>query len=405
MRLPDLSCLSIDAFSDVSLSDEGVPYIDGLYSDEKVFRFLKYLINRFRREGAVLSNAAGVAFDEDLLLRMVTKQPITFPLVVSGLSDPVFVETWEQGLFRTGMNVFTNYLYQPGSTIKSAIRRGIVPGRLKLLLELLDGTITLPHSAQPMLILKEKLRCAAGMRSPGYIENVENLSQGYAGNITDGSEDIHRLISSVHPSMEFYNGRAVRNLYASGEAECCRGDEGKDGVFQVGAPPTSISYDMLGSIDTLAPAGPQEYVTLITFIEPPSGGVPNAGDTIYNTDRIYTSTNPNWSYFPEVCYVLRMNTSFRCTVQERFENYSDIAVLSSKRVGNTLLVKTATLPVVVIPANMPFVVDRVEVVRAHSNSRTGNPTPVVFATWDDSYVPPKRQKAAPSPDSVVIDLQ
>jgi hypothetical protein len=73
-------------------------------------------------------------------------------------------------------------------------------------------------------------------------------------------------------------------------------------------------------------------------------------------------------------------------------------------VGDTLRVNTATLPVVVIPANMSFVVDRAHVVPAHSESRTGNPTLVVFATWDDSYVPPKRQKAVPSPDSVVIDL-
>eukprot|EP00966_Prymnesium_polylepis_P281886 6513949-Prymnesium_polylepis.1 len=147
----NLSRLSIDAFSEVSLGDAEVPYIDGLYSDEKVFRFLKYLeIASGGRAG--LSNAAGVAFDEDLLLRMAAKPRITLPLVVAGKFDPVLTEL---------------YLDQPGtSTTKSAVRLRIVTERLKLLLERLEGTTSLPHSAQPLDLLKEKLRCAAGSVQP-----------------------------------------------------------------------------------------------------------------------------------------------------------------------------------------------------------------------------------------------
>eukprot|EP00966_Prymnesium_polylepis_P291810 6739667-Prymnesium_polylepis.1 len=184
------------------------------------------------------------------------------------------------------MDVIVNYLLDPENTIKSAILDGIVKERLKLLLELLEGTITLPHSKESIPLLKEKLRCAAGMRSPGYIENVNDLRQGYTGNIGDGSEQIHRVIRTVHPRMQFYNGKAVRKLYLSEKEKCCLGDEGMDGVFQVGFPIMPILEDVLGSIDTLGPEGNNgEYVTLITFIERPSARVPTVGDNIYNTNR------------------------------------------------------------------------------------------------------------------------
>ena len=388
-----LRSLPTSAFAYVHTEKTDVPSLGKQYDPVAMAGFVEYIVNRVKREGTQLYNAPGIAFNEGMVLGTVLRAKPTFPIVVTGTSDQAFRESWEDSIVRSGMGVFADYLRDSQNTVKDALRMGIVPERIKLMLEVLEGTITAPHADESIELLLQKMRCSTGMRLPAYIESEAEPWRGYEGNIDDGTASIHQLISQIHPSMGLFNAHAVRALYASHAPKCCLGDSGKSGDFVVGLPEMRIGEDFLGSIDTLRPDSDEEYITLITFLGKPTS-IPNVGGVIHNTDRVYTSTNPNWTHLNDFsCYVLKMQGAFRCTVQEKFAAYSDLFLISHEKDGDVVRVQTATLPVVVLPSNMIFTVTDVKYTDAHpfSKRESGEPMPVIFATWDRTYQPHKRK--------------
>lgn len=433
MPLPPLHTLSISAFAPraevpTNVDDRYLKLPDWRTPREKWrIDMLSFLVGRARVEGVKLDNASGVVFDEEMLFRqagyvhpfapvMCTPEKYRYFAEADYYADEGGVELYRKHLDESGVGALFRLLEDrgPDITVKQAIAYAEPrPARLKLLLELLEGRVTMPESQLPSNVLEQCLHAVSGMRDPPFVNSEANNKEGNATNT--GFEYVAMQARGRNVFMD--NGKVTRSFFSNPAIkECCKGNRGEELEFELGQPMGPYLDNDFGAKDVINVEDGKQitFVTLNTMAKFSETCAKLDGCMFFNKGQVYTSMSPRWTFEPEgfdagkakplVTYALTVKgpIALRCTIQEPRSNYIDMALIS-ERLDNDddsiVNIETAMLPVVILPARMAFKIDQV-VASPEGQKR------VVFATYiayskEDRNNFPKRRSTNPPPKHAV----
>jgi len=436
MPLPPLHTLSISAFTPraevpTKVDDEYLALPDWRTPrDEWRMDMLRFLVGRARVEGVEFDNASGVVFDEEMLFQqagfvhplapvMCTPEQYRYFAEANYDTEAGGVELYRKQLAESGVGAMFELLEErgPDITVKQAIAKAEPqPARLKLLLELLEGRVTAPESQLPFDVLEQVLHAVSGMRDPPFVNLESNNKEGNATNT--GFEYVTMQAQGRNVFLD--NGTVTRSFFSNPAIkECCIGNRGTEVEFEIGQPIGPYLDNDFGAKDVINVEDGRQitFVTLNTMAKFADKCDDLAGCMFFNRGQVYTSMSPRWTFEPEgfdpdkdeplVTYSLTVKgpVALKCTLQEPRSNYIDMALISKMQDEEDISIvniKTAMLPVVILPARMAFKIDKV-VASSDGQKR------VVFATYvayskDDRENFPKRRASNPPPDAPQVVL-
>ena len=435
MRLPPLHALSISAFTPraevpTKVDDEYLELPDWRTPlGEWRFDILRFLVSRARAEGVEFDNANGVVFDEEMLFRqagyvhpfapvLCTPDEYRYFAEADYFSEEGGIELYKKHLSESGVGAMFKLLEDgwPDITVKEAIAKAEPrPARLKLLLELLEGRVTMPESQYGLDVLEQMLHAVSGMRDPCFVNRKANNKAGNATNT--GFEYV--TLQTSGSDMFIENGKVTRSFFSNPAIkECCIGNRGDELAFEIGQPVGPYLDNDFGAKDVInVEEGNQiTFVTLNTMAKFADRCTELEGCMFFNKGQVYTSMSPRWTFEPEgfdpekdeplVTYALRVGgpIALKCTIQEPRSNYIDMALISNNRPdeydGNVVNIKTAMLPVVILPGRMAFKIDRV-VASPDGQKRVVFATYIAYSKDDRENFPKRPAPAKPPPEEEV----
>ena len=432
MWLPPLHTLSISSFTPTTeiptnVDNEHLKLPDWRTPREKWrLDIVRFLVNRARVEGVEFNNASGVVFDEEMLFRqagcvhpfapvLCTPDEYRYFAEADYYAEEGGVELYMKHLNESGVGALFKMLEDrgPDITVKQAIKDAKPrPARLKLLLELLEGRVTMPESQYGFDTLEQMLHAVSGMRDPSFVNIKANNKAGNATNT--GFE--YLTMQTCESNVFIENGQVTRSFFSNPEInECCEGNRGNEVEFEIGHPTGPYLDNDFGAKDVINVEEGKHitFVTLNTMAKFADTCSELEGCMFFNRGQVYTSMSPRWTFEPEgfdpdkdeplVTYALRVHgpIALKCTIQEPRSNYIDMALISNmpdEHDGSVVNIKTAMLPVVILPARMAFKINRFV-------ASPGCKKRVVFATYiayskKDSDNFPKRHSTNPQPEII-----